>query len=440
MSTLNGNRVVARALCCVFLSLIMWSNALANESVFTATTLEEYLHQAQAANPDLKVFQARYEAALQRAPQVSSLPDPMLQVTHFVESVQTRTGPQENIFMLSQRFPWFGKLSSKENVASAEAEALWYVYQSRQLLLARKVATRYFDYGFTGKAIILTSENLDWLAELEPIVEENVRGGGDINALLRLKVEVGKIADKLASLKQKRLVQSARLSELVAVTDGTVLPWPQLEPPEIVALEPQPLIDAVKLNNPELKIIERKIDSAEARQEIARLASYPDFTVDVNYIQIGDPEVNPNTPDAGNDPWGITASMNIPLWFEKNEAARAEAMAGKRAVTYAYANRANALEAEMRSSLALLHDANRRLELYGDELLGLAEQAVENSRTSYESGRTGILEVIDSERSLLDLQLLSWRAATDAWKQRVIIQTLANQPIQGLASTEKKDE
>lgn len=439
MSTLNGKRVVTRALCAL-LSLIMWSNVQAKESVFVATTLEEYLHQAQTENPDLKAFQARYEAAMQRAPQVSSLPDPMLQVTHFVESVQTRTGPQENIFMLSQRFPWFGKLSSKENVASAEAEALWYVYQSRQLLLARKVATSYFDYGFTGKAIILTSENLDWLAELEPIVEENVRGGGEINALLRLKVEVGKIADKLASLKQKRLVQSARLSELVAVTGGTVLPWPQLETPEIVALEAQPLLEAVKLNNPELKIIERRIHSAEARQEIARLASYPDFTVGVNYIQIGDPEVNPNTPDAGNDPWGITASMNIPLWFEKNEAARAEAMAGKRAVTYAYANRANALAAEMRSSLAFLHDANRRLELYGDELLGLAEQAVENSRASYESGRTGILEVIDSERSLLDLQLLSWRAATDAWKQRVIIQTLANQPILGFASTEKQDE
>jgi outer membrane protein TolC len=83
------------------------------------------------------------------------------------------------------------------------------------------------------------------------------------------------------------------------------------------------------------------------------------------------------------------------------------------------------------ASLALLEDANRRLELYGEELLDLAEQAVENSRTSYESGRTGILEVIDSERSLLDLQLLYWRAASDAWQQRITLQTLANQPILG---------
>ncbi|MFT5731023.1 MAG: cobalt-zinc-cadmium efflux system outer membrane protein [Desulforhopalus sp.] len=440
MSRLNGKRVVTSALCCVLFSLIMLGNTMAQETIWGATTLEDYLRQAQAANPDLKAFKARYEAAMQRAPQVSALPDPMLQVTSFVESVQTRTGPQENIFMLSQRFPWFGKLSSKENVATAEAEALWYAFQSRQLLLARKVATSYFNYAFTGKAITLTSENLDWLGELEPIIEEKVRGGGAINPLLRLKVEVGKIADKVASLQQKRIAQSARLSELLAVTGGTVLPLPQLDTPEVISLEAQPLLDAITLNNPELQMIERKIHSAEARQEIARLASYPDFTFGINYIQIGDPEVNPNTPDAGNDPWGVTASMNIPLWFEKNDSARAEVLASKRAVMHAYTNRVNALEAEMRSSLALLDDANRRINLYGDELLGLAEQAVENSRTSYESGLTGILEVIDSERSLLDLQLLAWRAAADAWKQRVIIQTLANQPIQGPVSTEKQNE
>ncbi len=441
MSTLNGKRVVMSALCCALFSLTMLGNIMAQETVFTAATLEAYLQQAQTANPDLKAFKARYEAAMQRAPQVSALPDPMLQVTSFVESVQTRTGPQENIFMLSQRFPWFGKLSSKENVATAEAEALWYAFQSRQLLLARKVAISYFDYAFTGKAITLTSENLQWLGELEPIIEEKVRGGGDINPLLRLKVEVGKIADKVASLQQKRIAQSARLSELLAVTGGTVLTWPQLDIPELVPLEVQSLLDAISLNNPELKMIERKMDSAEARQEIARLASYPDFTFGVNYIQIGDPEVNPNTPDAGNDPWGVTAGMNIPLWFKKNESARAEALAGKRAVMHEYTNRVNVLRAEMRSSLALLDDANRRIGLYGDELLGLAEQAVENSRTSYESGLTGILEVIDSERSLLDLQLLAWRAAADAWKQRVIVQTLANQPIQGfVVSTEKQDE
>lgn len=427
MSILNVKRVVTVLFYCAIISLITLCNVTARETIHQPISLEEYLQRAQTENPDLKAFRARYDAAMQRAPQVSALPDPKLQITYFVESVQTRTGPQENIFMLSQRFPWFGKLTTLENVASAEAEALWYAFQDRQLQLARKVATNHFDYGFTGKAIALANENLVWLTELEPIIEEKVRGGGDINPLLRLKVEVGRISDKVASLKQQRVVQSARLSELLALDGDTLLPWPQLDQPPITALELQSLLEAVEQSNPELQMLKRKIDSAEARQQVAQLSSYPDFTIGINYIQIGDPEVNPDTPDAGDDPWGLTASMNIPLWFDKNKSARAEAHAGKRAVMHTYANRANALKAEVRSSLALLDDANRRLQLYGDDLLELAEQAVENSLTSYESGRSSILEVIDSERSLLDLQLLFWRAAADAWKQKIIIQTLANQ-------------
>ncbi len=395
------------------------------------TDLQSYLTQALAANPQLEAFERRYEAAMQRIPQASALPDPMFQVTHFVESVQTRTGPQENVFLFSQKIPWFGKLSSHENAASAEAEALWYAYQNQQLMLARMVSLAFYEYGYTEEAIRLTQKNRDLLRDLEPIVEEKVRAGGDLNALLRLKVEVGIIDDRLQSLHQKRVAQSAKLNELLALPESTLLPWPQWQAPDTATLDGPSLAASIRANNPELQMLERKITSAEARREIARLENFPDITLGFNYIQTGDPVVNPNTPDAGQDPWGFTVAVNIPIWFEKYNAAKAEALANQRSFESEYDNRLNELRAQLSASLATLNDANRRLALYGDELLGLAEQAVENTRSSYEAGRTGILEVIDSERSLLDLQLLYWRAASDTWQQRIIIQTLANLPILG---------
>lgn len=404
------------------------------------TDLDSYLAQAMSANPQLQAFESRYDAAMQRIPQASALPDPMFQITHFVESVQTRTGPQENVFMVSQKLPWFGKLSSRENVASAEAEALWYAYQNQQLSLAQMVSLAYYEYGYTGEAINLTQENLDLLSQLEPIVEEKVRGGDDLNALLRLKVEVGKVSDQLESLKQKRIAQSSQLSALLALPADRLLAWPHWEPGEPVEVNGAALVPAIEANNPQLKILERKIASAEARREIARLESYPDITLGFNYIQVGSPEVNPNTPDAGQDPWGFTVAVNIPIWFEKYDAAKAEALARKRANENEYANRFNELRADLSASIARLNDANRRLKLYGQDLLSLAEQAVENSRTSYEGGGASILDVIDSERSLLELQMLYWRAAADAWQQRVILQTLANQPILGTFNVTSEHE
>ena len=427
---------VARRTRAPLLCLLLWSSADAENSTSANSEasyedLQSYLSLALANNPQLDAFEQRYEAALQRIPQASALPDPMLQVTSFVESIQTRTGPQENVFMLSQKLPWFGKLDSRKEVASSEAEALWYAYQNQQLSLVRGVSLAYYEYGFTQEAIRLTEENRNLLEKLEPIVEEKVKGGADLNALLRLKVEIGKVDDRLQTLQQKRVAQSAKLGELLALSDPSVLPWPKWDAPEPVALYGPLLARAIRANNPELQMLERKVASAEARREIARLESYPDITLDLNYIQIGSPEVNPGTPDAGRDAWGVTVAVNIPIWFDKYDAAKAEALATKRSFENEYENRYNALRAELSASLSTLEDANRRLKLYGEELLSLAEQAVENSRTSYESGRTGILEVIDSERSLLDLQLLYWRAAADAWKQRILIQTLANQPILG---------
>lgn len=426
--------------CAIAAPLLNASDAIEPAQTQTLTSLEHYLRQAQIANPQLKAFERRYDAAMQRIPQVSALPDPMFQITSFVESVQTRTGPQENILMVSQRIPWFGKLSSRKAAASADAEALWYAYQSQQLMVARMVSLGFYEYGFTEEAIRLTRENRDLLRELEPIVEEKVRSGGEINALLRLKVEVGKIDDRLQSLTQKRVVQSAKLSELLALPETALLAWPKWEAPEPVSLNGPMLVLAIRSSNPELQMLERKVASAEARREIARLESYPDITFGINYIQVGDPEVNPMTPDAGNDPWGVTVAVNIPIWFGKYDAAKAEALASKRSTEHEYENRYNALRAELSASLALLEDANRRLALYGEELLGLAEQAVENTRESYQNGRTGILEVIDSERSLLDLQLLYWRAASDASQQRIVIQTLANQPILGTFYATEENE
>lgn len=405
--------------------------ATASEPTEATVSLEGYLTRALSANPKVDAFRQRYEAALERISQASALPDPMLQVTSFVESVQTRTGPQENVIMLGQKIPWFGKLDTREAAASAEADALWHAFQSQQLSLAKAVSIAYYDYAYLGKAIELTAENVKLLESLEPIVDERVRGGGDLNPLLRLKVEIGKIDDKRQSLEKRRTALAARINELLSLPADDLLPWPTWEAPGSISLDGPSLVTAIRMNNPELSMLKSRVESAEARRELARLQSYPDITFGINYIQIGDPEVNPMTPDASQDAWGVSIALNLPIWLEKNRAGRAEALSAQRAAERDYDDRWNKLRADLSASIALMEDANRRLDLYGDELLGLAEQAVEISRTSYENGRTGILEVIDSERSLLDLQLLYWRAASDAWQQRITIQTLANQPLAG---------
>ena len=421
-------------LCLILAGLLPTSGHAAGSTL--PTTLAGYLERAQQANPDLRAYAARHEAARERIPQAAALPDPTLQITHFVESVQTRTGPQENILMLSQRLPWFGRLAGREEAASAEAEAIHYAWQARQLVVARLVGTGFYDYAYNGKAIELTTQNLALLEQLEPQVEERTRTGGNLNGLLRLRVEIGKLRDHLAALQQKRIQLSTRLAALLDLPGGESLPWPEWTPDAAIssaasAILPDAasLLAAIEVNNPELQMLRRKIDSARARAELARLEARPDFNLGVTYIQVGDPVVNPTTMDAGRDPWGVTLAVNIPVWNRRTTAARREATATQRAGESELDDRRNQLRADTLVALSALADAHRRVRLYANDLLPLARQAVANSVTGYKGGSATLLELIDSERSQLGLELEHWRAQADAAQQQIILQTLANQPL-----------
>jgi len=194
-------------------------------------------------------------------------------------------------------------------------------------------------------------------------------------------------------------------------------------------LDTRNLLASVEANNPELLMLERKINSSQARSELARLEKRPNFTVGLNYIQVDVPTVNPGTPDAGKNPWALTLSINLPIWNGRTSAAKREAQANQRAAESELSNRRRQLSGSVYDSAAVLRDAQRRVGLYHNELLPLARQALEITRSSYEGGRATLLEMIDSERSLLDLELQLWRAQTDAAQQRVVLQTLANRPL-----------
>ena len=68
----------------------------------------------------------RWRAAVEKVPQATELPDPVFTYAHYVEDIETRTGPQRQRFSLQQTLPWFGTLSTRGEVAAKQAETLWW--------------------------------------------------------------------------------------------------------------------------------------------------------------------------------------------------------------------------------------------------------------------------------------------------------------------------
>ena len=76
-----------------------------------AASLPAYLEQVRSHDAWIDEARLRWEAVEARLPAAGALPDPELTYGYFLESVETRVGPQNQKFGLSQKIPWPARLA-----------------------------------------------------------------------------------------------------------------------------------------------------------------------------------------------------------------------------------------------------------------------------------------------------------------------------------------
>ena len=103
-----------RVLLAGLLAVAAWAQPYAD---YGDQQLAAYIAEAVDKNPAVRASFARYRASLQKIPQVTALPDPMLNLTPFIRSPETRVGPQRQKFGVMQMSPWFGKLRLRGDAA-----------------------------------------------------------------------------------------------------------------------------------------------------------------------------------------------------------------------------------------------------------------------------------------------------------------------------------
>lgn len=157
------------------------------------------------------------------------------------------------------------------------------------------------------------------------------------------------------------------------------------------------------INNPSVEGLDALILQHEKATEVAILDAKPKWTVGLTYTNLGDP-LDPTAPDAGDNPLMGMVGFSIPLNQDKYDAAKQEALS-KRTATLA---KREALIHELHSSIAeaiyLRDDSLRRIELYESALIPRAEDALTSAITSFSTGKSSAIELLDAQRTLLELQ------------------------------------
>jgi len=185
------------------------------------------------------------------------------------------------------------------------------------------------------------------------------------------------------------------------------LPQPEELRPAMFGLELAPLQKLALTNRPELLMARTRREAAEAKLSAARREWVPDPSLRVEATRYN---------DAGQAVSEVMAgvSINVP-WLNrrKYKAAIEEAKEMKNAAEYE-------LESAQKETLGLVRDAlqkvetfHHHVELFRDRIVPLARQNVTTTRLSYETDKTGFLNLIDAQRTLQEAEGMYWNHLAD---------------------------
>jgi len=325
---------------------------------------------------------------------------------------------------MSQAVPWHGKRGLKGNAATEAARAVEQEYEAARLRLFHEVTSAYVEYWYLSRATSVSERNVELLRRLENIARTKYKTGVvPHSSIIKAQVELGRLEDGLNSLRERRRPLSARLDVLLGRSSSAPLPWPRSIPERNVTLDEDRLTSIALRLNPTLKAAASVVNEHRARVELAGKGYFPDIALGVDYILI-DEALDPNAEDSGEDAVAAMIGIKVPVWFGRTRASQREAAARHSAAEKVLANRESELAATLKTAVFEFRDATRRKILYKDTLTPKARQAVEVARQAFEAGNADFLSLIDSQRVLLELELILERARADAAQRLAEIEML----------------
>ncbi len=130
----------------------------------------------------------------------------------------------------------------------------------------------------------------------------------------------------------------------------------------------------------------------------------PDFTLGLEYLETGAARA-PGVEDSGKDPIMLTISLSLPVWRTQYRDAVHSSL------VQASAHRARARQAhnlsiaDIDTSLTRMKHSTQRVALYRSTLLPQAQTVLEATIGDYQTGKSGLAQVLTAQQTLLELRL-----------------------------------
>jgi len=445
-------------------------------------SLFNYLEIAAKNNPTVLQRYYEYEAALQKVPQVGSLPDPELSLGVFLKPMELLGGKQVADIRLMQMFPWFGVLKSAQDEMSLMAKAKFESFRDAKLQVYYDVQRTWYEMHKVKQNIRISEKNIELLHTIERLAivrygsapigksssipnnamtpastQSNVSGssgmqsmGGNsgntsgtgsnqppaamqgssmgsssgsssLSDVYRIQIETGDLQNNIDLLKNQWNTLEAQFNSYLN------------RPPEAIVTLPDTLIadnsqsfllalsDSIQ-NNPMLGMIQYEKQSLEARKAMVTKMGYPMIGLGVNYALINKSDMSTSSMN-GKDMIMPMVTATLPIYRKKYKAMQTEADLLKSANEQNYKATANSLQTDYYKAMQLFQDSHRRIKLYADQY-GLASKTLDIMLKSFASSGSDLTDILRVRQQTLDYEYKQMVAVADyntsiAWISRL---------------------
>lgn len=399
----------------------------------TGIDVEQYVAQAVAASPELISIQHRIAALQQRVPQARSLPDPQLQETFWPfngNALETAGGRAASQIGLTQAVPWPEKLSQKAAIACREIEIARQEFANAKLRIAEEVRLSCVAIWLADQQEKLLAETDSLLRDVQSVAEAKYQSGskqGSLKDVTRAKLESDMIDVQRLQIQKQRTVAQARLAALLPGIHQDASEVLLDGPPEATQERLDELLGLAIEMNPKLQGMMAEVARDREKAKLACLAKYPDLQFGVNWLIVSD--TNALSPVAtGNDNFGFTVGMTLPIWRNKIRAGVAEANLQTQALANAWQSERDRIAGQLQERLAEADSMLEYREVLKSRMSPRTRTLLKLTLTDYSGGRSDFSSVIEAYREVLKLESKVLSVEASLWTSLIQIQRLVGLP------------
>ena len=287
-------------------------------------TLQVLLAAADSANLELKALHQEYLAALQKAPQVSQLPEPQAGLGIFVLPPETRLGPQWVRLSASQLFPWSGTLPARKEHSLAIAKARYEKIAASRLFIHYQLKQAYFQLYELQQQQRITETSIRLFKSLESAATTAVENGNaSLADVLQVQIRIRNLEERLNILSVQEQKPLALLNQLlnrpanlpISVLDSFTLATPPYDRVQ--------LLQSIQQEHPLLRMYTLQQEVARKAIQVNTLESRPSFQAGLDYFAVAK-RTDANPSKNGRDILTPRVGVRLPIYRDKYRAKEQE--------------------------------------------------------------------------------------------------------------------